>query len=93
MRLSGGYISGSFLFLRHHQPGHNSTAAINVDAPDPMEMKINMQLEENEPLGARPNDGLVITEVQEGTPAFGHLQVSSSGRGIQISKNMISSPF
>ncbi|KAF7638561.1 PDZ domain-containing protein [Meloidogyne graminicola] len=41
-------------------------------------MTVQIPLEEFEPLGARPNDGLVITDVQEGSPASGNLRVGDT---------------
>ena len=40
-----------------------------------MEMTVNIPLDENETLGARPNDALVITDIQDNTPASGYLRV------------------
>lgn len=38
-------------------------------------MILRISLEENEPLGVRLNDGMVITNIQEGTPANGILNI------------------
>ena len=38
---------------------------------------IKVEIDEGEPLGARPNDKLVITSVQRGTIADGLLQVEN----------------
>lgn len=45
-------------------------------------MTVPITLDENEPLGARPNDALVVVDVQEGSPASGQLKVGDTIRGV-----------
>ena len=47
-----------------------------------IEVKIDM--EEGEPLGATPNDKLVITKIQSGTISEGKLRVSAFSRKPQL---------
>ncbi|GMR50170.1 hypothetical protein PMAYCL1PPCAC_20365, partial [Pristionchus mayeri] len=52
-----------------------STLATNMSGNEGKEMTIEIQMEEGEPLGATPNDKMIITKVQAGTLSEGKLQI------------------
>lgn len=55
----------------------NATSRFEEMATAEKTIDIQIDMEEGEPLGATPNDKLVITKIQSGTIAEGKLRVST----------------